>query len=215
MAFVLLAGLVLLWQNLPGPFEPPPATPTKLCAACQQKKTEEDFSKKQWKAKQVRRCIACATPAAAGPTPDQTDLVERLRLAASQRSSLDAEAEDEARRRRLRRTHRRAERAERAAAAREDAELRAERRAERDRFERRVTAALRAVANNPRRGHFHTPRSWSFHPVNGTVYASDAMIEHIRVLEEAFGPNLPQILRQFQGGVHIVRCRVVDEVPDH
>ena len=67
MAFVLLAGLVLLWQNLPGPFEPPPATPTKLCAACQQKKTEEDFSKKQWKAKQVRRCIACATPAAAGP----------------------------------------------------------------------------------------------------------------------------------------------------
>ena len=48
-----------------------------------------------------------------------------------------------------------------------------------------------------------------------TLYASDAMIEHIRVLEEAFGPNLPQILRQFQGGVHIVRCRVVDEVPDH
>ena len=101
MAFVLLAGVVLLWQNLPGPFEPPPATPTKLCAACQQKKTEEDFSKKQWKARQVRRCIACATPAAAGPTPDQTDLVERLRLTASQRSSLDAEAEDEARRRRL------------------------------------------------------------------------------------------------------------------
>ena len=47
------------------------------------------------------------------------------------------------------------------------------------------------------------------------MYASDAMIEHFRVLEEAFGPNLPQILRQFQGGVHIVRCRVVDEVPDH
>ena len=138
-----------------------------------------------------------------------------MRLAASQRSSLDAEAEDEARRRRLRRTHRRAERAVRAAAARDYAELRAERLAERGRFERRVTAALRAVANNPRRGHFHTPRSWSFHPVNGTVYASDAMIEHIRVLEEAFGPNLPQILRQFQGGVHIVRCRVVDEVPDH
>ena len=215
MAFVLLAGVVLLWQNLPGPFEPPPATPTKLCAACQQKKTEGNFSKKQWKARQVRKCIACATPAAAGPTPDQTDLVERLRLAASQRSSLDAEAEDEARRRRLRRTHRRAERAVRAAAARDYAELRAERLAERGRFERRVTAALRAVANNPRRGHFHTPRSWSFHPVNGTVYASDAMIEHIRVLEEAFGPNLPQILRQLQGGVHIVRCRVVDEVPDH
>ena len=124
-----------------------------------------------------------------------------------------------------RETHRRAERAERAAAAREDAELRAERRAERDRFERRVTAALRAVANNPRRGHFHTPKSWSFDPVNGTVYASDAMIEdprvleamieHIRVLEEAFGPNLPQILRQLQEGVHIVGCRVVDEVPNH
>ena len=124
-----------------------------------------------------------------------------------------------------RETHRRAERAERAAAAREDAELRAERRAERDRFERRVTAALRAVANNPRRGHFHTPKSWSFDPVNGTVYASDAMIEdprvleamieHIRVLEEAFGPNLPQILRQLQGGVAIVGCRVVDEVPSN
>ena len=208
--------------NWPQLIEPPstPATPTtptnfKRCSVCQKPKGEEDFSKKQWKAKQVRRCIACATPAAAGPTPDQTDLVERLRLAASQRSSLDAEAEDEARRRRLRRTHRRAERAVRAAAARDYAELRAERLAERGRFERRVTAALRAVANNPRRGHFHTPKSWSFDPVNGTVYASDAMIEHFRVLEEAFGPNLPQILRQFQGGVHIVRCRVVDEVPDH
>ena len=68
---------------------------------------------------------------------------------------------------------------------------------------------------NTYHGHFHTPKSWSFDSVNGTVYASDAMIEHIRVLEEAFGPNLPQILRQLQGGVHIVRCRVVDEVPDH
>ena len=209
--------------NWPQLIEPPstPATPTtptnfKRCSVCQKPKGEDDFSKKQWKARQVRRCIACATPAAAGPTPDQTDLVERLRLAASQRSSLDAEAEDEARRRRLRRTHRRAERAERAAAAREYAELRAERRAERDRFERRVTAALRAVANNPRRGHFHTPKSWSFDPVNGTVYASDAnLIEHFRVLEEAFGPNLPQILRQLQEGVHILGCRVVDEVPDH
>ena len=76
-------------------------------------------------------------------------------------------------------------------------------------------AALRAVANNPRRGHFHTPKSWSFDPVNGTVYASDAMIEHFRVLEEAFGPNLPQILRQLQDGVVILGCRVVDEVPDH
>ena len=47
------------------------------------------------------------------------------------------------------------------------------------------------------------------------MYASDDMIEHIRVLEEAFGPNLPQILRQLQEGVHIVGCRVVDEVPDH
>ena len=109
------------------------------------------------------------------------------------------------------------DRIERAAAAREDAELRAERRAERDRFERRVTAALRAVANKPRRGHFHTPNSWSFHPVGGTstLYASDDMIEHIRVLEEAFGPNLPQILRQLQDGVHIVGCRVVDEVPSN
>ena len=41
------------------------------------------------------------------------------------------------------------------------------------------------------------------------------MIEHIRVLEEAFGPNLPQILRQLQDGVVILGCRVVDEVPDH
>ena len=196
-----------------------PATPTKLCGGCQQKKNEDDYSKKQWKARsdEHRRCIACATPAAAGPTSEQRDLVERLLQAASQRSSLDAEAENEARRRRLRRTHRRAERAERAAAAREEDELRAERRAQRDRFERRVTAALRAVANNPRRGHFHTPRSWSFHPVGGTstLYASDDMIEHIRVLEEAFGPNLPQILRQLQEGVHIVGCRVVDEVPSN
>ena len=101
--------------NWPQLIEPPstPATPTtptnfKRCSVCQKPKGEDDFSKKQWKARQVRRCIACATPAAAGPTPDQTDLVERLRLAASQRSSLDAEAEDEARRRRLRRPHRRA-----------------------------------------------------------------------------------------------------------
>lgn len=101
MASVLLAGLVLLWQNLPGPFEPPPATPTKLCAACQQKKTEGNFSKKQWKARQVRKCIACATPAAAGPSPELQELAERLRLAASQRNSLDAEAENKARRRRL------------------------------------------------------------------------------------------------------------------
>ena len=58
---------------------------------------------------------------------------------------------------------------------------------------------------------------WSFHPVGGTstLYASDDMIEHIRVLEEAFGPNLPQILRQLQGGVAIVGCRVVDEVPSN
>ena len=220
LAFVVIIIYATAREVDDGPPSTPstPTTPTeKLCGGCQQKKTEEDFSKRQWKARsdEHRRCIACATPAAAGPTPEQRDLVERLRLAASQRSSLDAEAEDEARRRRLRRTHRRAERAVRAAAARDYAELRAERLAERGRFERRVTAALRAVANNPRRGHFHTPRSWSFHPVNGTVYASDAMIEHIRVLEEAFGPNLPQILRQFQGGVHIVRCRVVDEVPDH
>ena len=101
MASVLVAGLVLLWQNLPGPFEPPPATPTKLCCGCQHKKKEEDFSKKQWKARQVRRCIACATPAAAGPSPELQELAERLRLAASQRNSLDAEAENKARRRRL------------------------------------------------------------------------------------------------------------------
>ena len=208
--------------NWPQLIEPPstPATPTtptnfKRCSVCQKPKGEEDFSKKQWKARQVRKCIACAAPAAAGPTPDQTELAERLRLAASQRSSLDAEAEDEARRRRLRRTHRRAERAVRAAAARDYAELRAERLAERGRFERRVTAALRAVANNPRRGHFHTPKSWSFDPVNGTVYASDAsMVEHFRVLDEAFGPDLPQVLRRLESlddGVVILGCRIVEE----
>ena len=45
---------------------------------------------------------------------------------------------------------------------------------------------------------------------DSTLYASDAMIEHIRVLEEAFGPNLPQILRQLQEGVAIVGWRVVE-----
>ena len=60
-----------------------------------------------------------------------------------------------------------------------------------------------------------TDGPWSFHPVSGTLYASEEMIEHIRVLEEAFGPNLPQILRQLQEGVHIVGCRVVDEVPSN
>ena len=235
LALAFLAALVqVAWQMLGQKLqEIEPSTPpnVKECSACLEKKGEEAFSKKQWKAKQVRRCIACATPAAAGPTPDQTDLVERLRLAASQRSSLDAEAEDEARRRRLRRTHRRAERAERAAAAREDAELRAER----GRFERRVAAAMRAVAaggpspsslssvlrrlqsDGPgvRRRRFDTPKSWSFDPVNGTVYASDAsMVEHFRVLDEAFGPDLPQVLRRLESlddGVVILGCRIVEE----
>ena len=244
LALAFLAALVqVAWQMLGQKLqEIEPSTPpnVKECSACLEKKGEEAFSKKQWKAKQVRRCIACATPAAAGPTPDQTDLVERLRLAASQRSSLDAEAEDEARRRRLRRTHRRAERAERAAAAREDADLRAERgrferrvaaamravaaelRAERGRYDGRVTAALRAfaqgfAADTPavRRRRFDTPESWSFDPVNGTGHA---MIEDLRVLYEAFGPNLPQVLRHLESlddGVHILGCRFVDEVPDH
>ena len=109
MALVLLVGLGvwIVGQNLK---IAQPSTPAnvKECSACLEKKGEEDFSKKQWKARQVRKCIACAAPAAAGPTPDQTDLAERLRLAASQRSSLDAEADNEARRRRLRQPHRRA-----------------------------------------------------------------------------------------------------------
>ncbi len=218
LALAFLAALVqVAWQMLGQKLqEIEPSTPpnVKECSACLEKKGEEAFSKKQWKAKQVRRCIACATPAAAGPTPDQTDLVERLRLAASQRSSLDAEAEEEARRRRLRRTHRRAERAERAAAAREDAELRAER----GRFERRVAAAMRAVAQGfaadtpaVRRRRFDTPESWSFDPVNGTGHA---MIEDLRVLYEAFGPNLPQVLRHLESlddGVVILGCRIVEE----
>ena len=112
LALAFLAALVqVAWQMLGQKLqEIEPSTPpnVKECSACLEKKGEEAFSKKQWKARQVRKCIACAAPAAAGPTPDQTDLAERLRLAASQRSSLDAEADNEARRRRLRQPHRRA-----------------------------------------------------------------------------------------------------------
>ena len=102
MALVLLVGLGvwIVGHNLK---IAQPSTPTnvKECNVCLEKKGEEDFSKKQWKARQVRRCIACATPAAAGPSPELQELAERLRLAASQRNSLDAEAENKARRRRL------------------------------------------------------------------------------------------------------------------
>ena len=41
--------------------------------------------------------------------------------------------------------------------------------------------------------------------------------EDLRVLEEAFGPNLPQVLRKLvdsrRDGAVILGCRVVDEVP--
>ena len=83
---LVLVVMYVLGVYLDCYLKPPstPATPTtptnfKRCSACQKPKGEEDFSKKQWKARQVRRCIACATPADAGPTPDHKELAERLR----------------------------------------------------------------------------------------------------------------------------------------
>ena len=83
---LVLVVMYVLGVYLDCYLKPPstPATPTtptnfKRCSVCQKPKGEEDFSKKQWKAKQVRRCIACATPAVAGPSPELQELAERLR----------------------------------------------------------------------------------------------------------------------------------------
>ena len=45
---------------------------TKTCSACHEDKPQDAFSKKAWKARQIRRCIECTTadkPVAPRPPP--------------------------------------------------------------------------------------------------------------------------------------------------
>ena len=77
-------------------FDDGPPTPTiKECNVCREKKDKAAFSNKQWNARQVRKCIACATPAAAGPTLSQIELAARLRAIESRKRAIEARKRSE------------------------------------------------------------------------------------------------------------------------